>query len=97
MNWITTKMPDAHWLTEARMQGTRIVVIADGDSEDAAALLGGTAPMHTAVGIVASNQQRTQRNGKDIGAVAPEAHAVDTVSTGPRHPRWRASVRPGLS
>ena len=28
MNWITTKMPDAHWLTEARMQGTRIVVIA---------------------------------------------------------------------
>lgn len=28
MNWITTKMPDAHWLTEARMKGTRIVVIA---------------------------------------------------------------------
>ena len=28
MNWITTKMPDAHWLTEARLQGTRIVVIA---------------------------------------------------------------------
>ncbi len=28
MNWITTKMPDAHWLTEARMKGTRVVVIA---------------------------------------------------------------------
>ncbi len=28
MNWITTKMPDAHWLTEARMKGTKIVVIA---------------------------------------------------------------------
>ena len=28
MNWITTKMPDSHWLTEARLQGTRIVVIA---------------------------------------------------------------------
>ncbi len=28
MNWITTKMPDAHWLTEARAQGTKIVVIA---------------------------------------------------------------------
>ena len=28
MNWITTKMPDSHWLTEARIQGTRIVVIA---------------------------------------------------------------------
>jgi nitrate reductase alpha subunit len=28
MNWITTKMPDAHWLTEARLQGTKIVVIA---------------------------------------------------------------------
>lgn len=28
MNWITTKMPDSHWLTEARMKGTRIVVIA---------------------------------------------------------------------
>ncbi len=28
MNWITTKMPDAHWLTEARAQGTKVVVIA---------------------------------------------------------------------
>ncbi len=28
MNWITTKMPDGHWLTEARAKGTRIVVIA---------------------------------------------------------------------
>ena len=28
MNWITTKMPDAHWLTEARYSGTKVVVIA---------------------------------------------------------------------
>jgi nitrate reductase alpha subunit len=28
MNWITTKMPDAHWVTEARLKGARIVVIA---------------------------------------------------------------------
>ncbi|MFN7976265.1 MAG: molybdopterin-dependent oxidoreductase [Acidobacteriota bacterium] len=28
MNWITTKMPDSHWLTEARLKGTRIAVIA---------------------------------------------------------------------
>ncbi len=28
MNWITTKMPDAHWLSEARAKGTRVVVIA---------------------------------------------------------------------
>jgi len=28
MNWIATKMPDAHWLTEARLAGTRVVVIA---------------------------------------------------------------------
>lgn len=28
MNWITTKMPDSHWLTEARMKGTKIIVIA---------------------------------------------------------------------
>lgn len=28
MNWISTKMPDSHWLAEARMKGTRIVVIA---------------------------------------------------------------------
>jgi nitrate reductase alpha subunit len=28
MNWITTKMPDAHWLTEARQRGTKVVVIA---------------------------------------------------------------------
>lgn len=28
MNWITTKMPDAHWLTEARMKGKKIIVVA---------------------------------------------------------------------
>ncbi len=28
MNWITTKMPDSHWLTEARLKGSRVVVIA---------------------------------------------------------------------
>jgi nitrate reductase alpha subunit len=28
MNWISTKMPDAHWLTEARLKGTKIVVVA---------------------------------------------------------------------
>ncbi len=27
MNWITTKMPDAHWLTEARIKGAKITVI----------------------------------------------------------------------
>lgn len=27
MNWITTKMPDSHWLTEARLKGTKIVVV----------------------------------------------------------------------
>jgi nitrate reductase alpha subunit len=27
MNWITTKMPDSHWLTEARLKGTRVVVL----------------------------------------------------------------------
>jgi len=28
MNWITTKMPDSHWMTEARMKGTKVIVIA---------------------------------------------------------------------
>lgn len=28
INWITTKMPDAHWLTEARIKGTKVAVIA---------------------------------------------------------------------
>jgi len=28
MNWIATKMPDAHWLTEARLTGTKVIVIA---------------------------------------------------------------------
>jgi nitrate reductase alpha subunit len=28
MNWIATKMPDAHWLTEARLHGARVVTIA---------------------------------------------------------------------
>ena len=27
MNWITTKMPDSHWLTEARLKGTKIISI----------------------------------------------------------------------
>jgi nitrate reductase alpha subunit len=27
MNWITTKMPDSHWLTEARLKGTKIVAV----------------------------------------------------------------------
>ncbi len=28
MNWISTKMPDAHWLLEARIKGTKVVVIS---------------------------------------------------------------------
>lgn len=28
MNWISTKMPDGHWLTEARIKGTKIVTVA---------------------------------------------------------------------
>ncbi len=28
MNWITTKMPDAHWLTESMLKGTKLIVIA---------------------------------------------------------------------
>ncbi len=28
MNWISTKMPDAHWLTEARLKGTQVVTVA---------------------------------------------------------------------
>lgn len=27
MNWITTKMPDSHWLTEARLKGAKVTVI----------------------------------------------------------------------
>jgi nitrate reductase alpha subunit len=28
MNWICTKMPDGHWLTEARQRGSKIITIA---------------------------------------------------------------------
>jgi nitrate reductase alpha subunit len=28
MNWITTKMPDAHWLTEARLKGTKVMNVS---------------------------------------------------------------------
>lgn len=28
MNWISTKMPDGHWLSEARLKGTKVVTIA---------------------------------------------------------------------
>ncbi len=27
INWITTKMPDSHWLSEARLKGTKLVAI----------------------------------------------------------------------
>ncbi len=28
MNWISTKMPDGHWLTEARAKGTRVITVS---------------------------------------------------------------------
>jgi nitrate reductase / nitrite oxidoreductase, alpha subunit len=28
MNWISTKMPDGHWLTEARLRGSKVIVIS---------------------------------------------------------------------
>ncbi len=28
MNWISTKMPDGHWLCEARLKGTQVVTVA---------------------------------------------------------------------
>lgn len=28
MNWISTKMPDAHWLSEARLKGSKVIVIS---------------------------------------------------------------------
>ncbi|MBI3974471.1 MAG: molybdopterin-dependent oxidoreductase [Chloroflexi bacterium] len=28
MNWICTKMPDSHWLTEARLRGAKVIVIS---------------------------------------------------------------------
>ena len=28
MNWISTKMPDGHWLTEARAKGTKVITVA---------------------------------------------------------------------
>ncbi len=28
MNWISTKMPDGHWLAEARMKGTRLITVS---------------------------------------------------------------------
>ena len=28
MNWIVTKMPDSHWLTEARLKGTKVVSVS---------------------------------------------------------------------
>ncbi|MBI3978328.1 MAG: molybdopterin-dependent oxidoreductase [Chloroflexi bacterium] len=28
MNWISTKMPDGHWLTEARLRGSKVIAIS---------------------------------------------------------------------
>ena len=27
MNWISTKMPDGHWLTEARVKGAKVISV----------------------------------------------------------------------
>jgi nitrate reductase alpha subunit len=57
MNWITTKMPDGHWLTEARLKGTRVVVIAceysatSSKADDAIVVRPGTTPA-LALGLV---------------------------------------------
>lgn len=57
MNWVTTKMPDAHWLTEARLKGTRVVVIAceysatSSKADDAIIVRPGTTPA-LALGLV---------------------------------------------
>ena len=57
MNWITTKMPDSHWLTEARLKGTRVVVIAceysatSSKADDAIVVRPGTTPA-LALGLV---------------------------------------------
>jgi nitrate reductase alpha subunit len=57
MNWIATKMPDSHWLTEARLKGTRVVVIAceysatSSKADDAIVVRPGTTPA-LALGLV---------------------------------------------
>ncbi|HEY6004835.1 MAG TPA: molybdopterin-dependent oxidoreductase [Anaeromyxobacter sp.] len=58
MNWIATKMPDSHWLTEARLKGTRVVVIAaeysatSTKADDAVVVRPGTTPA-LALGLAA--------------------------------------------
>ncbi|OFX19888.1 MAG: molybdopterin oxidoreductase [Anaeromyxobacter sp. RBG_16_69_14] len=58
MNWIATKMPDSHWLTEARLKGTRVVVIAaeysatSTKADDAIVVRPGTTPA-LALGLAA--------------------------------------------
>ena len=58
MNWIATKMPDSHWLTEARLKGTRVVVIAaeysatSSKADDAIVVRPGTTPA-LALGLAA--------------------------------------------
>lgn len=50
MNWITTKMPDSHWLTEARLKGTKVVAVTveysatSSKADDVAIIRPGTDP-----------------------------------------------------
>lgn len=73
MNWITTKMPDAHWLTEARLKGAKIVVIAaeySGTTSKADAALvvrPGTTPA-LALGICYLLMQRQQYDAEYLRA-----------------------------
>ena len=77
MNWISTKMPDAHWLTEARLQGTKVVVIA-------CRVLVDLHPRRTSAIVV--------RPGTDAGAgarVCPQRHPTrEALRRRLRQRRW---------
>ena len=66
MNWVTTKMPDAHWLTEARLKGTKVVVIAceysstSPKGDEVIVVRPGTTPA-LALGLAASSCAKTLR------------------------------------
>ena len=62
MNWITTKMPDSHWLTEARLKGAKTVAI----TVEYSATAGGTAVQAVAANASNPSAQPVRRSRRNV-------------------------------
>jgi nitrate reductase / nitrite oxidoreductase, alpha subunit len=86
MNWITTKMPDSHWLTEARLKGTKIVSVTveysstASKSDDVVVIRPGTDPAYAlALAQVIIAEDRFDKNYVAKNTDLPFLIRMDTL------------------